>query len=65
MTRQRMTYVLQGHLGEHISLDGRFLVVIVAPNPCPRHVCLMSVTELGKISTFEHAAGNMHCFPSV
>ena len=53
MTRQRMTYVLQCHLGEHISLDGRFLVVFVAPYPCPRHVCLMSVTELGKISTMK------------
>ena len=42
MTRQRMTYVLHG---EHISLDGRFLAVIVTPNPCPRHVCLMSVTK--------------------
>ena len=50
MTRQHMTYVLHG---EHISLDGRFLVVIVAPIPCTRHVCLMSVTELGKISTMK------------
>ena len=29
-----------------ISLDGRFLAVIVTPNPCPRHVCVMSVTML-------------------
>ena len=28
-----------------ISLDGRFLAVIVTPNPCPRHVCFMSVTK--------------------
>ena len=28
----------------NISLDVRFLAVIVTPNPCPRHVCLMSVT---------------------
>ena len=28
-----------------ISLDGRFLVVIVTPNPCPRHVCFMSVAK--------------------
>ena len=27
-----------------ISLDRRFLAVIVTPNPCPRHVCFMSVT---------------------
>ena len=40
MTRQRMTYVLHG---EHISLDGRFLVVIVAPNPCTRHVCIINI----------------------
>ena len=35
-----MTEVLHGD----ISLDVRFLAVIVTPNPCPRHVCLMSVT---------------------
>ena len=29
----------------NISLDGRFLAVNVTPNPCPRHVCLMSVTK--------------------
>ena len=29
----------------NISLDGRFLAVIVTPNPCPRHVCFMSVTK--------------------
>ena len=28
-----------------ISLDGRFLAVFVTPNPCPRHVCFMSVTK--------------------
>ena len=28
-----------------ISLDGCFLAVIVTPNPCPRHVCFMSVTK--------------------
>ena len=26
------------------SLDVHFLELIVTPNPCPRHVCLMSVT---------------------
>ena len=29
----------------NISLDGHFLAVTVTPNPCPRHVCLMSVTK--------------------
>ena len=29
----------------NISLDGRFLAVTVTPNPCPRHVCLMSLTK--------------------
>ena len=29
-----------------ISLHGRFLAVNVTPNPCPRRVCLMSVTML-------------------
>ena len=29
----------------NISLDGRFLTVIITPNPCLRHVCLMSVTN--------------------
>ena len=29
-----------------ISLHGRFLTVNVTPNPCPRRVCLMSVTML-------------------
>ena len=29
-------HTLPGHL---ISLVGCFLVVIVTPNPCPRHVC--------------------------
>ena len=33
-----------------ISLDGRFLAVNVTPNPCPRHVCLMSVTMLMTIA---------------
>ena len=28
------------------SLDGRFLAVIVTPNPYWRHVCLMSVTKV-------------------
>ena len=26
----------------NISLDGRFLAVNVTPNPCPRHVCLIT-----------------------
>ena len=30
----------------NISLDGRFLAENVTPNPCQRHVCLMSVTML-------------------
>ena len=34
----------------NISLDGRFLAVNVTPNPCPRHVCLMSVTMLMTIA---------------
>ena len=34
----------------NISLDGRFLAVNVTPNPCPRHVCLMSVTILMTIA---------------
>ena len=29
----------------NISLDGRFLAVIVTPNPCPRHVCFMYMTK--------------------
>ena len=29
----------------NISLDWRFIPVIVTPNPCPRHGCLMSVTK--------------------
>ena len=29
----------------NICLDGRFLAVIVTPNPCPRHVCFMSMTK--------------------
>ena len=69
-----------------ISLDGRFLAVIVTPNPCRRHVCFMSVTKeihvndpismdrmllIGKhfanegFLIFEHAAGSLHCFPSI
>ena len=28
-----------------VHCDGPFLAVIVTPNPCPRHVCLMSVTK--------------------
>ena len=62
----------------NISLDGRFLAVNVTPNPCPRQVCLMSVTMLmtiadrmlliGKhfanevLKIFEPA---LHCFPSI
>ena len=38
----------------NISLDGRFLVVIVTPNPCPRHVCLMSLTKENHV--------NGHCW---
>ena len=34
----------------NISLDGRFLAVNVTPNPCPWHVCLMSVTMLMTIA---------------
>ena len=34
----------------NIRLDGRFLAVNVTPNPCPRHVCLMSVTMLMTIA---------------
>ena len=37
-----MTQVLHG---EH-KLRWAFLAVNVTPNPCPRHVCLMSVTML-------------------
>ena len=29
----------------NISLDGCFLTVVVTPNSCPRHVCLISVTK--------------------
>ena len=28
-----------------VNLDGRFFAVIVTPDPCPRRVCLMSVTK--------------------
>ena len=34
----------------NIGLDGRFLAVNVTPNPCPRHVCFMSVTMLMTIA---------------
>ena len=34
----------------NISLVGRFLAVNVTPNPCPRHVCLMSVIMLMTIA---------------
>ena len=27
------------------SLDVRFLELIVTPNPCPRHVCLINVCD--------------------
>ena len=44
-TRQRMTSIYIGHwFMVNTSLDVRFLELIVIPNPCPRHVCLMSVT---------------------
>ena len=49
-TRQRMTNIYIGHwyvlksFMVNTSLDVRFLELIVTPNPCPRHVCLMSVT---------------------
>ena len=39
-----MTLVLHGEHA-YLSLDGRFLAVIVTPNPCLRHVCFMSVTK--------------------
>ena len=45
-----MTEVLHGS-EVNISLDVRFLAVIVTPNPCPRHVCLMSVTMKSMLMT--------------
>ena len=46
MTRQRSPKSFM----VNISLDGRFLAVNVTPNPCPRHVCWMSVTMLMTIA---------------
>ena len=44
----------------NISLDGRFLTVIVTPNPCPRHVCFMSMTK--EIHVNEHCSDGSECF---
>ena len=40
----------QAAYGLNISLDGCFLAVNVTPNPCLRHVCLMSVSMLMTIA---------------
>ena len=61
----------------NISLDGRFLAVNATPNPCPRRVCLMSVTMLMTIVEDFRCIGkyfanegfkkylSLHCFPSI
>ena len=45
----------------NIRLDGRFLTVNVTPNPCPRRVCLMSVTML-KLMTIAEEFRWIECF---